>query len=53
MRERSLVRGGGRKGRGGEEGESEANSPAVTREDIAKVSSGRGKLAAIGTLLFS
>ena len=52
MRERSLVRGGGRRGRG-EEGESEANSPAVTREDIAKVSSGRGKLAAIGTLLFS
>ena len=50
MRERSLVRAGGRKGRG--EGESEANSPAVTREDIAKVSSGRGKLAAIWTLLF-
>ena len=40
-----MVNAGGRKGKG--EGDNEANSPSVSKEDIARDSSGRGKLAVI------
>ena len=44
-RKRFLVNAGGRKGKG--DGHNEEHSPSVTKEDMAKDSSRRGKLAVI------